>query len=274
MEAYKEIVSLKNYPVSYFTSSADGNQKIAAHPHWHDAIEILYVTKGRARQQLDGNIFEVNTGDIILIWHDQIHSTFSIQGHNCEMEVLQFVMEDFHYSDKSIGFLSEINIENLLFSDIYNMLSIISDELKNKNEGYFHVIKAELHKFYALVVRNKAALPLRTSGHYPKKEVILKMFKYIDDNYSNYEITLVSAAMHSHLSVPQFMRIFKTATGMTFKHYLNFYRIKRSLFLLSSNETVTKISELCGFESLNTYIRLFKLHTGITPTQYIKLTEH
>ena len=272
MEAYKEILKLQNCPVRYLISNTDNNRKIAAHPHWHDAIEILYVTKGVARQQLDENIFEVKKGDIIVIWHDQIHSTFSIQGQECEMAVLQFLMEDIHYSDKSIRFLSEVSTENCLYPNIYNMFETISNEINHKNEGYFHIIKAEIHKFYALAVRNTAVLPIRSYNHYPKKEVILKIFKYIDDNYSNYETTLVSAAKHIHLSVPQFMRIFKTATGMTFKHYLNFYRIKRSLLLLSDNETVTKIAEICGFENINTYIRLFKLHTGITPTQYIKHT--
>ena len=270
MDAYKEIIKPEIPIVKYFISDTNNGREIAAHPHWHDAIEILYVVKGLAKQQIDGNIFEVSKDDIVVIWHDQIHSTYSIQGVECEMAVLQIFMDDIHYLDKSIRFLSEIKKVNPVYSDILNILKIVPDELYNKKNGFFHIIKAEINKFYGQILRNSNTLPLRTDNFYHKKDVILKIFEYIDNNYFDYRVTLESAAKHIHLSVPQFMRIFKAATGMTFKYYLNLYRIKKSFSLLSENETVTKISEMCGFLNINTYIRLFKLHTGITPTQYTK----
>ena len=49
-------------------------------------------------------------------------------------------------------------------------------------------------------------------------------FSYIDRNYQN-PISLADAAAQSSLSVTHFSRLFKQATGMTFKEYLNLYRV-------------------------------------------------
>ena len=270
MDAVKEVLKIKNSPVKYFISSTADGREVVAHPHWHDAVEILYVINGKAKQQIDKNIFDIEKGDIVIIWHDQIHSSYSIPGHDFEVAVLQFIIDDRYYLDKSIHFRSKVNQANNLYSSIYDMFFTVSNELANKEEGFFHIIKAEIHKFYAKILRNTKNLPVRIEKPHYKKEMITKIFEYIDNNYSNVEISLVSAAEHVHLSVAQFMRVFKSATGMTFKYYLNFYRVQQSFLLLSDNNTITKIAETCGFDNINTYIRLFKLHTGITPTQYAK----
>ncbi|MCK9478225.1 MAG: AraC family transcriptional regulator [Firmicutes bacterium] len=268
MKAYKESIQIPGIPVKNFISKGRERNQIAAHPHWHDAVELLYVTKGRARQQIDENFFTVSPDDIIVIWSNQIHSTYSMPNEECKMEVMQFIPEDILCSAQALHFTGPVSPSNNVYRQILNLMLLLSNELKNRADGFEYAVKAEIYRFYALMVRNIDKLPVQVGKFHRKKDAIVKIFEYIDHNY-NTPITLKSASDHVHLSVAQFMRIFKMATGMTFKYYLNLYRIQKSQLLLSQGETVMRTAELCGFSNVNTFIRLFKQHKRCTPSQYV-----
>ena len=58
--------------------------------------------------------------------------------------------------------------------------------------------------------------------------------------------------------------------GCSFKQYVNNYRVEYAKNLLRSQSDM-KISEVCmasGFASENTFFRIFKTHTGKTPSEY------
>jgi AraC-like DNA-binding protein len=61
--------------------------------------------------------------------------------------------------------------------------------------------------------------------------------------------------------------------NMNFFAYLNQYRLEEFLSKLSSGEheskTLEAMAEECGFQNRTTFIRVFKLHTGKTPSAYI-----
>lgn len=61
--------------------------------------------------------------------------------------------------------------------------------------------------------------------------------------------------------------------NMNFFSYLNYYRLEECLSKLSSGEhqskTLEALAEECGFQNRTTFIRVFKQHTGKTPTEYI-----
>lgn len=61
--------------------------------------------------------------------------------------------------------------------------------------------------------------------------------------------------------------------NMNFFGYLNYYRLQECLGKLSSGEhqskTLEALAEECGFQNRTTFIRVFKQHTGKTPTEFI-----
>ena len=63
----------------------------------------------------------------------------------------------------------------------------------------------------------------------------------------------------------------------SFSDYVNRYRVeeaKRRLQDLSRNETVMGVALDAGFNSSASFYRAFKKHSGLTPTAYLKRTQH
>ena len=59
-------------------------------------------------------------------------------------------------------------------------------------------------------------------------------------------------------------------TGMHFRHLLAYYRVEQAKELLSQKQDIpiAQVALQCGFSALNTFNRVFKCTTGVTPTQY------
>jgi transcriptional regulator GlxA family with amidase domain len=124
-----------------------------------------------------------------------------------------------------------------------------------------------VNQFFAVVIRNRDQLPIVIKNTKNSKEAVQMIFDYIDRHYAE-PVTLRSAAEAAYLSVPQFMRVFKNATGMTFKYYLNLYRVNQSAEFLRQGYTTAETATKCGFENVNTFIRVFKQHKKFTPSYY------
>jgi AraC-like DNA-binding protein len=66
-----------------------------------------------------------------------------------------------------------------------------------------------------------------------------------------------------------FERLFKQFTGTSFYKYVNQKRIvKAQEMLMEPNNTVTDVAVSCGFSSISSFIRMFKIHKGCTPSEF------
>jgi transcriptional regulator GlxA family with amidase domain len=97
---------------------------------------------------------------------------------------------------------------------------------------------------------------------------ILDIQEWIEDNFSQ-NINLETLAEKLGLSLRQFNRRFKSATGETAIKYLQQIRVevaKRQL--IATKSTFDDISLNAGYENVSFFRRIFKSNTGISPAQY------
>ena len=72
-------------------------------------------------------------------------------------------------------------------------------------------------------------------------------------------------------SASHFMKFFRRQMGMSFVEYLNDYRLLMAARMLASTEeTVTEIARLSGFDQPSYFNRLFRRKYGMTPSEYRK----
>lgn len=96
-----------------------------------------------------------------------------------------------------------------------------------------------------------------------------EMLSYIHEHYSE-DIMLVDMAKKMKVSEKYCGILFKKAVGENYKNYLNNYRIEKAKEIMYSN-TKVKVSTLAkqvGFNSSNTFIRVFTKYTGMTPKAF------
>lgn len=104
-----------------------------------------------------------------------------------------------------------------------------------------------------------------------EKSELKETIEFIENNYSNPELSNTLLAEKIHISEVYFRRIFKESFGITPKQFILDIRIKKAKQLISYNElNITKIAELCGFSTVYHFCRAFKEKTGLTPTEYKK----
>ena len=257
----------------------------AIYTHWHEEMEIIYITRGKGFVRLNDELVQIETGDIILIGKETIHYIqsdkddilyfkslvfnlniiYSYLGDACQVELVDPLMNN-KFEIKSV--LKKENKRYSQFLKIY--LNII--EVYCKKEKYFYIkIKGLFFElfyemFKADVIRNVDISKTRKTS---KMKVILD---YIDNHY--YEnMTINNLAQMMHYNEYYFMKIFKQYTGKTFISYINEIRIEKSKYLiLNTDLSITEIATKVGFNNTSYYIKKFQHLQGITPHKFRKIS--
>lgn len=92
--------------------------------------------------------------------------------------------------------------------------------------------------------------------------------EYISNNY-NKKFNLKDVAQMSCLSVNHLLRTFKSAYGISPYQFLSRVRLDRARYFLEKGDyPIAQISILVGFDSISSFIRLFKSTFNTTPMKY------
>lgn len=90
--------------------------------------------------------------------------------------------------------------------------------------------------------------------------------EYIEQNYSDPNLSLVSIATKFNLNDTYLSSTYKKTYSIGMMEYLKIVRITRSKELLKEDKyTIEQISEMVGYSNSRTFARSFKAITGVTP---------
>jgi predicted TIM-barrel enzyme/AraC-like DNA-binding protein len=91
---------------------------------------------------------------------------------------------------------------------------------------------------------------------------------YIAKNYMN-KISFNDLAMRVHLSRTYLSAMFNREVGVTFPEYLTQVRINKAIEIMrNKNINKTEIATLVGFSDYAYFSKIFKKHTGYSPSEY------
>jgi AraC-like DNA-binding protein len=281
MEAWLEKSLLEpNFPFRLFID--DGIRPVSH--HWHDEIEIIYMTNGSVKVGVNDKTYDIQAGDILLISSGDIHCFLPDYSAGRRI-VIQFNLAIF---DSAVSIVSERKEIRPLFDcskrlstewkaevkkEMESQIRGIVEEYNRKDEGYKLALKARLYDLVVLILRKVPMERLSSEEENRHREALGRLenvFRFVEENYLT-DITLEEAAKVAGFSVFHFSRFFKNNTGITFGQYLSSFRITKAEWLLMNNEdSITEIAYKCGFNSIKTFNRVFKQLKGYSPTEYKK----
>lgn len=227
--------------------------------HWHMEHELIACIAGSAKIWLDNTIYTLSTGQCIFC---QSGSTHSIDAEpDCTLLVCIF-NEKMNASITAGNTLCTPVFEDRF--EIRERLSQIHKELSKKPRFYEKKTEAIICEVLVDLYRN---LPLQAEEKSGKtmdkyKELLSK----IDREYEF--ITFETAAKYMNFTEAYFSKYFKRQSGMTFSQYLNIVRIEKAVDILTLHPSI-KVADLmlrCGFETIRSFNRSFKMITGYSPT--------
>ncbi len=143
-----------------------------------------------------------------------------------------------------------------MFSETQTSLSYRNDILKS----YFSLFVSYLKRSSG----NNIKSVKKTSA----KEIYYNnILHYLSENYRTADLDSVSD--YFHLSKNYITRIMKQLTGQTFVETLTAIRIREvKEYLSETSLLLDDIAELVGFSDASYLWRIFKKHTGMSPTEY------
>ena len=110
----------------------------------------------------------------------------------------------------------------------------------------------------------------RSSTEAPQAEerTIQSITRYLQEHLSE-EISLSLLADSFHLSSQYISQLFKSEIGVNFLVYLTNLRVENAKKLLISTDcSISEISDRCGYADYRVFTKVFKKSEGITPSQY------
>jgi len=124
--------------------------------------------------------------------------------------------------------------------------------------------------YILLLITHATTKPLRDEGAdntcYSYR--VRELTDYIQANYMQ-NITLKQLAGLYFVNEKYLGRTFKKETGQSVHEYLNRIRMDKAAHLLvHTTKPILDVALECGFGSLSHFIRTFKAHTTLTPTDY------
>jgi len=249
--------------------------------HFHNYMEMLYITYGKAIVYVNNKFFEFSEGDFIIINSNDLHYITSVD--LPEFLVLQFkssmINPDFELPFEAKYFLPFLKKELIFTKDVKlqhgntleNLMCEIVADFKEKFPGYELNIKANIYKIFSWLIKNDYIKFPNINGLDPSS--VSKISALLDHICCNFdeELTIETASKMVYMSYHHFCRIFKKVTGKTFIQYLNFVRLRESeKLLILSDKSISEIAICVGFSNTSYFTRIFKKEKGIPPLFYRK----
>jgi AraC-like DNA-binding protein len=244
-------------------------------PHRHNSYVLLFFTKGSGTHEIDFDIFTIQPGSMFFLQPGQMHHW------NLSDDVEGFVifysqeMYNLYFGQKTIGeypfyssmgnkpemvfdmseskailpyfeslILETQTIQLLKQDKIMNLLDIIHIEIARKySETYFH----EAHS-YNVKIKNF--------------EVLLEQNFKIEKAASFYASRLNITVKHLNRICNEILQ--KTTTEVITDRVI----LEAKRMLMDKKFTINEIASELGFDDYSYFTRLFKKHTGMTPTNF------
>lgn len=275
---YKQSTSIKLYD----------NDEYEDYPaHWHTNPEIIMPTENIYTVECYNQIITLREGDIVLICPGCIHTLYAPEKgrriiFQADINPLRF-MKEIETLVTIISPLIVITPED--FPSIYDKVKSLLLEIKNEYLSSYTSfsevsIYSKILEIITLIGRSRAAAGMETTSpdapH--KQEEYIKKFieicNYISAHCSD-ELNLEAVASMSGFSKFYFSRLFKQFTNVSFYKYVNQKRIEKAAKMLTEpNISITNVALSCGFESLSSFIRMFKIVKGCTPTEFRNMYQY
>lgn len=249
--------------------------------HFHTEVEFALVLEGCMSYLVEGEEVLVQAGECIFLDSLTEHSSQSIGF--TEVCLLQFNIDllrnispslmikyfyNFLQNDFKYTIINYTNNRN--HAELSELLVLISMEFDQKEVAYEFSVYSNIFRIFAILYKNNILKSYSYSINQEMIDRLTRILQYIATNY-NTTITTRDTAELFHLEYGYFCHMFKKLTGHSFLEYVNSYRITiAQKMLMNENKTITDIVSEVGFESNSYFSRIFKKHTGYTPSDFRK----
>jgi len=230
-------------------------------PHVHRCYEAVFGLEGMLEITVDGEVYHLSRGDIMLIFPNQVHA-FQTPQHSRHSLVI-FAPEVIAAFDRqhtqSLPQCAMIRAGEQ--HPIYRILCELD------NDSSIYAVKGALYALCA-ELEKRTSFQMVTRGRGGNSSLLREILNFVQRNFKE-ECTLGALAAEIKYDMTYLSKFFTSHVGISFTSYVNQVRIAHACYLLRNTDlTILQISHDCGNVSLRTFNRNFLEQMGCTPSEY------
>jgi len=251
--------------------------------HWHEEVEIIKVQHGKGRFCVDGEWYEAEQGDILILRPFVMHSINRLGDFDMAIDAIVFNLRMLCSEETDACTLKYFAP---LLNERHSMPCIV-----RPTDSWYHAfdqsatsvfmcdenacgaeldIKANLYWMFYHVYSNRliSAAPVESEDR--RVYTVRLALEYIRNEYMN-NVTIEQIAKHCGYSEFYLMKLFKRFTGCSCVDYVNNYRLNvAGRQLRDTGDDVASIAYQVGYNNVSYFNRQFKKHYGVTPKEFRK----
>lgn len=242
--------------------------------HWHRSIELIIPEKNGIEVWVEGNIYHLYPGTMLLINSNDIHEIKAI---NSKIPCSSYLIKiKFDFLLQAIPEIESYTFHTFFdYEHNHDIFDIVAQIIQCKQNNlpkkqlmmfsYAYSLCYELLTKHTMTADNNKIH--RENKNRTRMIEILDYFdKHVTESFNAQEIAAIF-----HLSYGYLAKIFKNELGMTMKEYINSVRVRNASFdLLETDTPIIDVAIKHGFVSSKAFYKEFEKVYHMTPKQYRK----
>lgn len=230
-------------------------------PHVHRCYEAVFGLEGMLEITVDGEVYHLSRGDIMLIFPNQVHAfqTPQYSRHSLVIFAPEVIAAFDRQHTQSLPQCAMIRAGEQ--HPIYRILCELD------NDSSIYAVKGALYALCA-ELEKRTSFQMVTRGRGGNSSLLREILNFVQRNFKE-ECTLGALAAETKYDMTYLSKFFTSHVGISFTSYVNQVRIAHACYLLRNTDlTILQISHDCGNVSLRTFNRNFLEQMGCTPSEY------
>lgn len=248
--------------------------------HSHNYVEVVYMCRGTTTHIVNGKTLRLRQGELLFL------------GQGARQEILPAGAEDVavnfiilpQFFDRALEMLEEgetplrkfivdslrgDNANCLYFqvTDVPEIQNLVENLIWTLTGGSFSNRRSVCQTTMGLLFMQLLNYTDRLVSQSAGEEAIVRVLRYIEENYRDGSLTEIAGALHYDLS--WLSREIRRQTGKTYKELLQEKRLTQAAYFLTHTDLrVDEIGEAVGYSNLSFFHRIFREKYGTSPKKY------
>lgn len=268
-----------NYHMEYEMGEFFARHAVDGHPedkyffmHIHERCEIFYFVAGKAQYLVEGACYPLEPGSLMIMSPLESHRIRILDGSRYERYVLNF----------SVSAVDGIDPEHRLLKPFFDrpagrgnlylpseLPAVLPKEIfrsvfEEKIGDYERRIRVFSYLFFLLECLFEAYTRRGAAKYRPPESLAEQMVAYVNAHLYD-ELSVPALAKQFLLSVSQFGKIFKQATGAAPWEYITAKRLSAAREKMRAGAKAQSAAESCGFGDYSAFYRAYVKYFGASP---------
>lgn len=263
--------------ITWFTNRTNVQSVVHSHPYY----ELILPLYGGVMYSVNGSLVHLNEGELIVLPADIYHyGKYDISTDVSDRLLAQIDQTFWDNVASEVPFHELYRLQTPL---VFNASDVAAWEIRsffeqmdlNRNikspESQLMLCSNMLRTLFIYMTES---LHNHNSPELIRNPLVEKAVSYIQENFTDQDLTVSDIADYTYSSREHLSRLFKRYTMESIHSYITELRMQQFHQFLREGKSILDACTYSGFSDYSSFTRSFKKIHGMSPTQYLKSQKH